>query len=82
MRLASRRGDLDGNQCCEQGPRGHDTPFALDVSISFVLELFLHLSVLAGVGHDQRQERRNCKNGSGYQEGTTILLPTCLLLLP
>lgn len=41
--------DLDGGR--EQGQGGRTSPYPLMSPFSFVLELFLHLSVLAGVGH-------------------------------
>lgn len=71
-----------------RGRGGTRLPYPLMSPISFVvLELFLHLSVSAGVGHNHGQERRNCKErGRGDQEGTNkyylTLLPTYLAFQP
>jgi hypothetical protein len=48
---------------------GTATPFKLMSPVSFVSKLFLFLSVLAGVGHNHRQERRNCKSQVGVPRG-------------
>lgn len=67
-----------GTNAASKAYRG-TVPLSPHVPISFVSGLFLHLSVLAGVGHNHRQERRNCKYGFGDHEGTTI---NTYLLLP
>lgn len=62
------------------GPMGDAMPpFTSHVPISFVSDLYLHLSVLAGVGHNHRQERRNCKIGLGEQEGNNNITYLCCL---
>lgn len=84
MRLASRR-TLMG--AVNKAKGGAQVPILSCPHSLLSLELFLHLSVLAGVGHthiNHGQERRNCKErGRGDQEGTTqILLPTFATFLP
>ena len=78
MRLASRR-TLMGTNAANRAYGGHNTPLSPHVPISFVSELFLHLGVLAGVGHNHRQERRNCKKWVGGPRGNNNTTYLCYL---
>lgn len=67
MRLASQR-TLMG--AVDKARGGHATPYPLMSPISFVLELFLHLSVSAGVGHTTTGRRDGtAKNGARRPRG-------------